>query len=540
MDASNDDPNDYEAIRRKRMMDNERMMLELGLGDGGTSAGFTRRSIMSKSKVSRDGESHDDEDEGEDKGSNKRRKKNHNGNNSNSNDSNVPLRRSSRRLQGDTANLVYLSGAKNATQVAVSEATGEVIGLDGLPDESKQHLKEKVEVADSFAITPTGEALFESLKNLEVVEGFKIKSGKDYVSHITKLHIPNHDYIQNVANREKVYSVAFHPSTSNILLASGDTNGNLSLWNVKESKGRVVKESSIISSRPHSSVINHVQFSGTKLFTFAYDSVVKVVDLAHFQSSTSTKGESTNNAKFEIVFNHPGSNEDSRLQHGIFHEPSNVFYVGLTDGTVYSQDFRTNKPIINYVPVHEKKVQTVSVHDNYLLTASLDRSSKIFDIRKLHSSKAKVGTETYAEHVCILPDERSVNCAYFSPDGKYIATCSQADTIRLYSSAQNKSGDDIEADHIISHDNKTGRFLCVFHLQWDPKSEGAFAIGSKRQPRELEIYGVASSNNSSKLTKFVSLRSDHLGSICSRVAFHPHLNMLAGVNSSGLAHIFVE
>jgi WD40 repeat protein len=128
--------------------------------------------------------------------------------------------------------------------------------------------------------------------------------------------------------------------------------------------------------------------------------------------------------------------------------------------------------------VHEKKVQTVSlnqVNPSYLCTASLDRSMKVWDVRKMTKSK---------KPLCMNQDLRSVNCASFSPDGHRIVSVGQGNELRLFIDAHLQSGE-IDATHTVKHDNQTGRYLAVFHHTWDHKMPNTFVVGSMAQPRQV-------------------------------------------------------
>ena len=84
----------------------------------------------------------------------------------------------------------------------------------------------------------------------------------------------------------------------------------------------------------------------------------------------------------------------------------------------------------------------------------------------------------------------------------------------------------------IPHDNKTGRFLPVFHATWDPKQPAAFAVGSMSKRRVVEVYSIPAGG------RVAVLGGDALTSVQSRMAFHPMLDVLVCANASGRVHIF--
>lgn len=122
---------------------------------------------------------------------------------------------------------------------------------------------------------------------------------------------------------------------------------------------------------------------------------------------------------------------------------------------------------------HDKKVQTVSlnpVQPHFLATASLDRSIKIFDLRRMpknayrqnSSSKASkspmkdskvkqeegdddedISVEFEAPDVsalCTFNDSHSVNCAYWNPIGTALVSVTQSNYIHLFSNPHLTAG----------------------------------------------------------------------------------------------------
>ncbi|KAH7468584.1 WD repeat-containing protein 76 [Phytophthora ramorum] len=170
------------------------------------------------------------------------------------------------------------------------------------------------------------------------------------------------------------------------------------------------------------------------------------------------------------------------------------------DGTVKSSSYT----------LHEKKINTVSQHpslDFCIATASLDRTVCLWDARKMSSKK---NTPLIA-----LPHYRSVNCAYFSPrDGAWLVT-SDKSAITLPDSTR------------VRHNNITGRWLTKLHAAWDPKRPNQFVMGCMEQPRRIQIFRAG------RRRPVRELKSDNFASVHSINAFHPHLELIAGGNSSG-------
>ena len=131
--------------------------------------------------------------------------------------------------------------------------------------------------------------------------------------------------------------------------------------------------------------------------------------------------------------------------------------------------------------LHDKKVQTVScspVSSHYMVTASLDRSVRLWDLRKLAKAKKT------CKAVWTYNDSRSVNCAFFDNcTGSSIVTVSQSDQVRLFSDPTSAlSGDHVRPTHSVRHNNQTGRYLTVRLL---------FYIHHKDFPHSQSTTGVS-------------------------------------------------
>jgi WD40 repeat protein len=264
------------------------------------------------------------------------------------------------------------------------------------------------------------------------------------------------------------------------------------------------------------------------LFSTSYDGTVRRFSLA--------KGE----ASFELVFTLPSDlhDDDIWLQHTTLSPCGNLLFACASDGHAMCVDLRSKKEVWRHI-VHDKKVNTVDLNQrdtNYLCTSSLDRSVKIFDVRKF---AGLVGGKVKA--VVEMLDSRSVNCALFSPTGSMVLSVGQSNYLRVYDEPHKKSGLIPATGHAnspknVPHNNQTGRYLPVFHAQWDPKTDHAFVVGSMMQPRQVEVY---SAQPGRACHRVMSLQEpEWMASVQSRNAFHPGLDAVVCGNASGRAHIF--
>ena len=158
----------------------------------------------------------------------------------------------------------------------------------------------------------------------------------------------------------------------------------------------------------------------------------------------------------------------------------------------------------------------------------------------------------------LIGNTHSVNAASFSPDGKYIVSVGQDNTIQAWEnnmtsmSTSTTTSNELTAHISKKHNNQTGRWLSTLRPVFDPKLPHTFLIGSMEQPRRLELFTIGSKSNaidevsgkkkrkidSIEFQLIYNLMNENLASVCSRNAFHPTLNMIAGGNSSGRVHLF--
>jgi WD40 repeat protein len=158
----------------------------------------------------------------------------------------------------------------------------------------------------------------------------------------------------------------------------------------------------------------------------------------------------------------------------------------------------------------------------------------LHDIRKMSGSRSK-GSSSSLLH-SVDQHSKSINAAYISPDGEFLVSVSQDNTVKV---VRNFMGDKA-ATHTLKHNNVTGRWLSTFRTAFDPKAPSSFVLGSMVQPRRIEVFRPeydGSKNTVSLMTDAV-LEGEYLGSVCSRNCFHPSANIVAGGNSSGRVHIF--
>lgn len=373
-----------------------------------------------------------------------------------------------------------------------------------------------------------------------------------YAARLGKLSI-NETKVAKVTT-DRAYGLAVMPSASSVVAAVGDKSGNLGIWNYSH-QHMYPDTDGVTQFTPHTATVNVVSFcpvNPSKVYSTSYDGTVRCVDLHAPHSG------------FQLAYATPQTTSYDRwLQHSCVTPDGRGLLLGDSEGIVTAVDLRSNK-VTWHADCHDKKVQTVSVNPcspHYLATASLDRSVKIFDLRLVPATGKKGSARTSTsdkdsadlapvfEPVCSFVEGNSVNCAYWNPTGSLLLSVTQGDHLRVFRDPHTGFAGDRGAGDAaavsVRHDNKTGRYLPVFHAGWDPKCPSAFVMGSMNKQRQVEVFHVAQSTpaGGSKhqpltCSKVAALSGECLASVQSRNAFHPFLDVVVCANASGRVHIF--
>lgn len=240
---------------------------------------------------------------------------------------------------------------------------------------------------------------------------------------------------------------------------------------------------------------------------------------------------------FELIYCTEDSWPDSGLEYvgvgeGAAANPS-LLYLAGTEGAMGVVDTRSKKKLTWYMDGHDKKCNSLipnPANPNHLVTASLDRSVRLWDARMIGGNKDNTKSLLWS-----LDYSLSCNNAIWSPTGSHLVVTCMDHHLYVYDT------DSLLNDHAnktirksIRHNNHTGRWLTKFMPAFDPHNPDVFAIGSMESPRRIELYSCR------RAIQIGSLQDpDYLGSVQSLLAFHPHSPFeLVGANSSGRLHYF--
>lgn len=325
---------------------------------------------------------------------------------------------------------------------------------------------------------------------------------------------------------QRVYALGFHPIEEKPLIFAGDKEGNMGIFDASqtapevddEDEDAVVPDPVISAFKTHSRTITSFIFphnDSNSVYTSSYDSSIRKLDL--------NKGTS-------VQVWAPSDPDDEMPLSALDMADSkpNMLYFSTLDGSVGQYDTRTRD--VELWALSAQKVGGFSVHPlqpHLLATASLDRTLKIWDMRKI-TGKGDL------RHPALLGEDESrlsVSHASWSAGG-HIATSSYDDTIKIYDFSEAsswKTGQDItvEPTHKVHHNNQTGRWVTILKPQWQRRPQDGiqkFVIGNMN--RFVDVFAADGS-------QLGQLDGDGITAVPAVAHFHPSQNWVAGATSSG-------
>jgi WD40 repeat protein len=268
---------------------------------------------------------------------------------------------------------------------------------------------------------------------------------------------------------ERIYAMGMHPTTEKPLIFAGDKLGNLGICDASQKVAEIKQEDdedadnegpTITTLKPHTRTIHTFQFSphdANALYSASYDSSVRKLDLA--------KGVAIE------VYAPADADEDAPLSGiEISKDDPNMLYFSTLDGRFGIYDMRTPSEKaagLEIFQLSEKKIGGFSLHPqqpHLVATASLDRTLKIWDLRKISGKGDSRLPALVGEHESRL----SVSHAAWNSAGQ-VATASYDDTIKIHDfskSAEWAKGTsltdaEMKPSVVVPHNNQTGRWVTM-------------------------------------------------------------------------------
>ncbi|KAI9658688.1 MAG: hypothetical protein M1821_002248 [Bathelium mastoideum] len=334
---------------------------------------------------------------------------------------------------------------------------------------------------------------------------------------------------------ERIYSLGFHPTVDKPLVFAGDKLGNLGLFDGSQNLPQVKQEDNedeeededaepeITTFKTHTRTISAMHFSPTEsniLYTASYDSSIRKLDLA--------KGMAVEvYAPSDRGIDAPISGVDIPRT-----DPHMIYFTTL-DGQFGMHDMRTSSDDAELLQSSEKKIGGFSLHPaqpHFIATASLDRTLKLWDLRKISGKGDSRRPALIGEHESRL----SVSHAAFNSAGQ-VATASYDDTVKIYDfsdAAEWKPGvalaeEQMKPATIVPHNNQTGRWVTILRAQWQAQPQDSvqrFVIGNMN--RFVDIY-------TSTGQQLAQLGGEGITAVPAVAQFHPTMDWVAAGTASG-------
>ncbi|CAL5219832.1 g1745 [Coccomyxa viridis] len=308
--------------------------------------------------------------------------------------------------------------------------------------------------------------------------------------------------------REGISHLQFHPTSSDLVIATGDKQGHIALWDVdkKTTHEAAAEDDDVEDSgvedgvylfRPHTSYVSGLRWATGKLHTAAYDGVVRRMD--------------PQRAEFELLL----ARDDTEFSAFDCTLDGRVLFLGDNDGNFEMIDTREKADKSNSVNLHDKKLNTLHLEpseEQVLVSSSGDRTASVWDRRKLAPGVKPLATATA---------NNTILSAYFSPAGnKTILTTGRDNTLRLYDQSMSEQC-------TVPHNNNTGRWVMPLRATLGPSD--TIICGSMK--RAVDVY-------TSSGKQVTSLNSEFQTAISSRCVFHPNGSALAAATASGRILIY--
>ncbi|KAF3939289.1 hypothetical protein ABW19_dt0209951 [Dactylella cylindrospora] len=337
---------------------------------------------------------------------------------------------------------------------------------------------------------------------------------------------------------ERIYCMAFHPMTSKQLVFAGDKIGNLGIfdassplsnpdYNPDEDEEQYSQIPNVSTFKLHSRSIATFQFEPSTpeaLYSASYDGSIRKLDLVAHKSDEVFAAEDAAESL----------HSDAAISGLEFYDPHVIYFSTLT-GYIGRKDLREKAPAKVW-ECHEKKIGgfTLNPRNPYLAaTASLDRTMKIWDLRRIVGKGDAAKPHLVAEHESRL----SVSSAVWSSNGKVVTT-GYDDTVKVFDFSESKSWkeghkiEELSPASVIRHNNQTGRWVTILRAQWQQSPTGIqkFCIGNMN--RFVDIYSETGE-------QLGQLGGDLVTAVPAVAQFHPTQDWICGGTASGKVCLWI-
>jgi WD40 repeat protein len=326
--------------------------------------------------------------------------------------------------------------------------------------------------------------------------------------------------------------MGFHPTEEKPIIFAGDKEGAMGVFDASQEVPKVEDDEDeegdypdpVISAfKTHSRTITSFHFSpvdANAVYSASYDSSIRKLDL--------DKGVSTE------VYAPVDADEDLPISAiDMSTTDPNVILFSTLQGSMGRHDLRSPAAEAEIWTLTDHKIGGFSIHPlhpHLIATASLDRTLKIWDLRKMSGKGDERHPTLIGEHESRL----SVSHASWSSAG-HVATSSYDDTVKIYdfsgagtwAAGHELAAEDMKPLHQIRHNNQTGRWVTILKPQWQARPRDGlhkFAIGNMN--RFVDVFAADGE-------QLAQLGGDGITAVPAVAHFHPTMDWVAGGNGSG-------
>lgn len=348
---------------------------------------------------------------------------------------------------------------------------------------------------------------------------------------------------------DRMSMVQFHPSVSEKVIIGGDILGNLGIWNPS---GDTDEEPAITVFSLHGKTISKIAFEPrnlTKVYTSSYDNSIRVTDLKTLKSSEILGLLDDNGHDIGV--------SDIQISTQTNVEYSNLIFFTTLSGQFGLFDIRTKpKPLgTTLFRLSDKKIGGFSINPNanyQISTASLDRTLKIWDLRKTYPNSK--WSDKFPEEACLhsygsFGSRLSVSISDWNSSGDIVGN-GYADTINIFNLGDTSSWDadflykvkkkqtgipdTFKPNHTLKHNCRTGKWVSILKARWQSNPKDGyekFVIGNMK--KFFDVY-----TNSG--IQIAHLRHSTMTAVPAVSSFHPTENWLVGGTASGKCVLFTN
>eukprot|EP00301_Raphidiophrys_heterophryoidea_P006470 c12609_g1_i1.p1 GENE.c12609_g1_i1~~c12609_g1_i1.p1 ORF type:complete len:525 (-),score=89.16 c12609_g1_i1:203-1777(-) len=343
-----------------------------------------------------------------------------------------------------------------------------------------------------------------------------------------KLVVPEWGVVKAVPHR--IYSLSWHPTKQRLIAFAGDKWGHLGIFNAGDASRDAsdiseARDADFCTLRPHKKPVTALHVDPTNwnhLYTASYDGTLRRFDFVK--------------QIFEEVYHDPSEGPEGGVQIcAMSHDATHSFiWLGDESGSMHAIDPRSRGCVLTHV-AHDRKIYSVHVdptNSNYLVSSSLDGTLKVWDCRVSSSrvsSKAASNVPAKPRTIFSFAVGASVNAVAVSPDGQRLVAQSKDNLLRVWNSPISHLTQ--TPDHMIRHNNETGRWVTNFRTVWDPKRSNVFMLGSMQ--KAFDVF------DASKGKLVGSLTSERVTAIPALNVAHPALEACVSGNSSGRLSVWL-